>query len=309
MTESFSFMQGWYAVLPAKLLKKKKPLAVIRFNLPLVFWRSKEGGVHCFLDRCPHRGAKLSIGKIHNNCIECPYHGFRFNTEGACELALEFNKPLPGLTVKKYAVKESAGMIWFLYSPEERAFDFPDIERLHQEFSSAYCETSKTWNSHLTYCIENQLDYTHLPSVHKNTIGRGFKYPENPVFIMNEDKITISFHGKDPVLAFYFPNIWVLNIGKKMRVLVYFAPINESETQLHLRTYSSILALWPLRVILSPLFNQLNKMILKQDQKVVSSQGVLPSYLATDDVLMKNDEAVKHFRRMWLLLNEVSGSL
>lgn len=144
------------------------------------------------------------------------------------------------------------GMIWMLYGDEEKEFNFSELQEIHQSLGSSFCETFSVWNSHITYCIENQLDYTHLPNVHKNTIGRGFKYPKDPMFVMSEEKIMISFHGKDPVLAFYFPNIWVLHVSNKMKLLVYFAPIDEFRTVFYLRSYHAILKYGLARFLISP---------------------------------------------------------
>lgn len=295
-----SFVSGWYAVLPSKQLKNKKPVSLTCFGMDLVLWRAENGQISCFLDRCPHRGAKLSIGNVKYNCLECPYHGFRFNINGSCELAPEFSKPVPGLKVQSYPTKESMDMIWILYGNENQKFDFSDLEKIHNTFDSAYCETSKKWNSHITYCIENQLDYTHLPNVHKNTIGRGFVYPKDPDFILNKNKIIIYFEHKNPVVSFYFPNVWVLHVSKKMNIVMYFIPIGESQTMLRLRSYSTILTLSFIKFFLTPILNKTNKIILKQDQRVVASQGLMPSYASKNDVLMKNDQAIKYFREVWL---------
>jgi vanillate O-demethylase monooxygenase subunit len=35
--------------------------------------------------RCPHRFAPLAMGRVVDDCIECPYHGLRFNDDGACQ--------------------------------------------------------------------------------------------------------------------------------------------------------------------------------------------------------------------------------
>ena len=84
-----------------------------------------------------------------------------------------------------------------------------------------------------------------------------------------------------------------------MRLVVYFSPINNKETLLYLRTYSNMLKLKLIRYLLAPIFNKINLVVLKQDQRVVESQGSGTSYLATDDALMRNDMAIKHFRKVW----------
>ncbi|HWO96563.1 MAG TPA: Rieske 2Fe-2S domain-containing protein [Bacillus sp. (in: firmicutes)] len=40
--------------------------------------------MHAFKDTCIHRGAALSLGKVVDNCIICPYHGWEYDTDGKC---------------------------------------------------------------------------------------------------------------------------------------------------------------------------------------------------------------------------------
>lgn len=293
-----SYLSGWYAIMPSTYLKKK-PLALERLGLHLVFWRQQNGTPIAMIDRCPHRGAKLSIGKIKNNCIECPYHGFQFNREGTCDFAPEFNKAIPKLAVKSYLIKECMGMIWLCYGNATQQEIPAALQALDKKFHSRYAQTQRTWPSHITYCIENQLDYTHLPDVHHNTIGRGFKIPEDPRFELSDDKISIYLNKPTSALDFYFPNTWVLNVAAKMKLMVFFSPINAQKTKLYLRTYNPVLSIFVLRQLLTPLFNLINVVILKQDKRVVSSQGSGISALAKDDLLMKHDKAIKYFREVW----------
>jgi len=41
-------------------------------------WRDGQGRVACAIDLCPHRGVALSAGKVTGDCVECPFHGFRY---------------------------------------------------------------------------------------------------------------------------------------------------------------------------------------------------------------------------------------
>ena len=72
----------WYAVLESKELKNKL-LAVKRLNENMVFWRDETGDAVCMLDKCAHRFAALSKGKINFiDHIQCPFHGLEYNNEG-----------------------------------------------------------------------------------------------------------------------------------------------------------------------------------------------------------------------------------
>ena len=68
------------------------PLAATLLGEALVLWRDATGAVHAWSDRCPHRGARLSMGRVLREAdaaggarLECPYHGWRFAAGGRCE--------------------------------------------------------------------------------------------------------------------------------------------------------------------------------------------------------------------------------
>ena len=251
------------------------------------------------LDRCPHRGAKLSLGSIKNDSLHCPYHGYEFDQTGICSFSPEFNQALPGLTVRSFPVIESIGMIWIYYGKSEQAFNNTELLQLHTQFKGLYSETYRLWQSHITYCIENQLDYTHLRYVHHNTIGRGFKLPQAPESICNNKRISIYLKKDKLALDFFFPNTWILHISQKMKLMVFFVPVNEHKTLLYLRTYRTFLNVQPIKYLLDKVMNIVNLMILKQDYKVVYSQGDEPSYIAKVDKLMSHDKAIRFFREQW----------
>ena len=63
------------------------PISIEVAGFSLVVWQnplSLEWSV--MHDVCPHRQAPLSEGRVDavSGCIECPYHGWQFETDGAC---------------------------------------------------------------------------------------------------------------------------------------------------------------------------------------------------------------------------------
>ena len=300
-----SFIPGWYAIFQSCELRKNNILAIERFGLKLALWRNDQGQVQIFKDRCPHRGAQLSLGCIKNNRIQCPFHGYEFSEKGECEFSPEFNmaKSSKDLLLQAEIFKghEALDMIWIYIGSDQnfQEFYYPELAEIHKKFS-AYSQTEKIWNSHMTYCIENQLDYTHLQFVHKNTIGRGYKTPQEPKIIKDSRSISIYFNQDiKPRIQFFFPNVWVLNISEKINLVLYFSPINLKQTQLYLRTYRAFLTYPWVKKLVDFVMNFMNQVILKQDQKVVSSQGDRPSYEAQKDSLMLHDQAIRSFRNHW----------
>lgn len=103
----------WYAILDGRELRRGKVLAARRLGVDLAVWRDEQGGVHATRDRCPHRGAALSLGRVRGGCIECPFHGFRFDGAGRCVEAPCMGAEAPRhLDTKAYALREAHGFIW-----------------------------------------------------------------------------------------------------------------------------------------------------------------------------------------------------
>src|ERR671913_501589 len=74
----------WYF---AALSGDLKPGKLQRYELlgePVLLGRTHSGEVFALRDICPHRAAPLSAGRLVEDTVECPYHGWRFRTDGAC---------------------------------------------------------------------------------------------------------------------------------------------------------------------------------------------------------------------------------
>ena len=84
---SFNFWQHWYPLLPVEDLEPEKPNTAMVLGIPLVIWRSpKSTEYQVFLDRCPHRLAPFSEGRIDDKTgnLMCSYHGWQFQPDGTC---------------------------------------------------------------------------------------------------------------------------------------------------------------------------------------------------------------------------------
>lgn len=188
----------WYVVLASKQLKKNKLLGITRLSDKLVFWRDENNEIHCIFDKCCHRGASLRAGKIINNHVACPFHGFQYDSTGKVTYipANGKNAKVPEhYKVNAYLVKEAYGFVWLWYSDElANVPEIPFFEELKEDFS--YGEFSETWAVHYTRAIENQLDVIHLPFVHQSTIGKGDKTLVNGPVVKWKDNL-MTFYVKN----------------------------------------------------------------------------------------------------------------
>ena len=308
----------WYAVLDSKELKKNKIIGTTRLSEKLVFWRDDKGEVNCIFDKCCHRGVSLSTGKIVDNHVECPFHGFQYDSSGKVILIPANGKGASigeNYKVNYYLAKEKYGLIWLWYS--DRNIDVPEIpffEELKEGFS--YGGFSETWPVHYTRAVENQLDVVHLPFVHKNTIGRGGKTLVNGPVVKWEDNLMTFYvkneedRGQTPQkpseienykklfhLQFQMPNIWQNIISDKIRIFAAFAPIDDENTHIYLRFYQNTVTIPGLKQFMNKVSSISNKIILHQDRRVVITQEPKKSELKMGENLIQGDLPIIEYRK------------
>ena len=308
----------WYVILESKEVGKSKPLKIIRLNQTMVLWRDEKGKVCCIADRCCHRGASLSCGKLINGKVECPFHGFLFDSEGKVKLipANGKNAIIPeSQQVNAYITYENYGLIWIWYGDKDmktaEPFFFKELAYM------SYSTFIDSWNSHYSRCIENQLDVVHLPFVHKTTIGAGNKTLVNgPVVVREGEMITfyvnnITDDGKTTPLKsneipdyeklfhlqFHYPNIWQNFISDKMRIFAAFVPVDDEHTLIYLRNYQSFLRIPILKQLANYLTKLANIVILRQDKRIVETQIPKISEEKMDERLIMGDKPIIEYRK------------
>jgi phenylpropionate dioxygenase-like ring-hydroxylating dioxygenase large terminal subunit len=318
----------WYAVLDSREVPRGRPVSILRMGERMVFWRDGPGSVACLRDCCPHRGAALSGGMLLDGAVQCPFHGFRFDSTGGCLLvpALGKNVPPPkALRAGSYPAREAHGWIWIFWGDvKENLPPIPYFDDLDESFSRA--TYPYRWNAHYSRVIENQLDVMHLPFVHYNTIGRGNRtVVDGPratledgtirlwVYNRRDDGIParrsdeLPLPARAPFLYFRFPNIWENNISPDLRIVAAFAPVDEEHTVLYLRTYQRVVRL----PLLRELFNGISLVgiwyIARQDKSVVETQQPRKTDLRMNEHLVPGDGPVILYRRHRRALLDSAG--
>jgi phenylpropionate dioxygenase-like ring-hydroxylating dioxygenase large terminal subunit len=320
----------WYVVLESNEVGTY-PVGVNRLGEKLVFWRDPEGKVNTAVDRCPHRGAALSIGKIKSGLLQCPFHGFEFDPTGKCVLipANGRNGVIPtAMHLNSYPTYEAHGLIWLWWgnsTPQDLAA--PDFfNNLDDSFT--YGSAHDPWNAHYSRVIENQLDVVHLPFIHSKTIGRGNRtLVDGPLVEWKGDRLLyiyvfnrvddgalprrpreLSPKDSDSVhLEFIFPNLWQNYISEKVRILAAFVPVDETHTLLYLRFYQNFIRLPFLSRLVSRLSMPSNVYIAHEDRRVVITQQPKASGLKVGEILIQGDLPVIEYRKKRAELQNLSN--
>ncbi len=168
--------RGWHVVAastevgrdPAQVMLLGEPWVLVR--LPVDDQGTR---LVAFADRCPHRLAPLSAGRVVGGVLECGYHGWCFDGDGACTAipAIGGSDRIPGRAhaAAPAALAEAGGLVFL--APES-----PVGPRLDLPFA-----TAEGFLHHLLpptrarvgagLMLDNFLDQAHFPFVHAATIG------------------------------------------------------------------------------------------------------------------------------------------
>jgi phenylpropionate dioxygenase-like ring-hydroxylating dioxygenase large terminal subunit len=165
----------WYPILEVEELRPGRPLGLIRLGRDLVLWRDDAGRVACFPDRCSHRAARLSRGRIRDGCLECPFHGLRFDAAGRC-VRIPANgreAPIPGgFDLVPCPVREGHGLIWYWHGetdPGDAQLPWFADTALERGVSAS---ASRTLPVHYLRIMEQASDHHHAPFVHRSLYPR-----------------------------------------------------------------------------------------------------------------------------------------
>jgi len=310
--------EQWYVVLESNQVKNK-PVGAMRLGEKMVFWRDSQGIVHCAIDRCPHRGVVLSKGVIQDNHLQCPFHGFEYDGQGACVHIPANGREgiIPSaMRLQSYPTYEKHGFIWIWWGdskPEDTPVFFDNIDS-HFYYASAH----DPWKAHYSRVIENQLDVAHLPFVHKKTIGRGGRtVVDGPLVEWHGEKLlyTYVFNRKDdgrPArkpselsgvqpssvhLEFIMPNLWQNYISENVRIVIAFVPVDDNNTLLYLRFYQNFLPIPLVGKVFAHLAMPMNLFIAHEDRRIVETQEPKASGLKIGEILIQGDLPIIEYRR------------
>jgi phenylpropionate dioxygenase-like ring-hydroxylating dioxygenase large terminal subunit len=171
--ESKMFLRNcWYVAAWDHEVTRMTLLRRTLLGEPVVFYRTEDGKPVALEDRCCHRHAPLSRGRLKGDAIECPYHGFTYDPSGAC-IAVPGQAAIPpGARVRSYPVVERYRWLW-IWMGDPALADPDAIEDFHWMDDPAWRAAGERLELKANYVllIENLLDLSHLSYVHPTTLG------------------------------------------------------------------------------------------------------------------------------------------
>ena len=242
------FINFWQAAEFSENVKDE-PVHVRMLGQDFVLFRDSSGKAHCLSNICVHRGGALAKGKINDNCIECPYHGWQFNGEGHCTRIPSMGpdaKISIRAKVDSYPVEERYGLVFCFLGdlPEAERPPILDIPEWDQE-GWRTIPLVYVWQSNYERAVENSLDLLHVDFVHpglgtegaldmdQRSESRIIEYEWGDTFRVSKSSgymVEHGYHGSNH----HWTYIWVPmgpNNMLHMHFYSFMTPIDENSTR------------------------------------------------------------------------------
>jgi len=204
-----SLKDYWYIAAESKDVNRN-PVAASISGERVVLFRTEEGQAAALEDRCSHRNMALSLGKVDDGCVTCPYHGWKFNAVGRCVQIPSLgscSRP-PNHGVRAYPMREQDGYIWIYPGesiPENDPFEFPHCSE--QGWTSFRMRTR--FQASVEACLENFLDCPHTVYVHQGWFRNHDTRELSAKVRSTPDSVEVEFQGEpittSLVSRFFFP--------------------------------------------------------------------------------------------------------
>ena len=297
---------SWYLGAVSSELKAGQQVRHMILGEPVMLGRTRSGEPFALRDICPHRLVPLSEGRQIDTdgmpTVQCPYHGWRFGTDGVCKL-------MPSLTegqatapsrvrVRRYPVHEANGALFVYIAHDPRseaapAVPPPDFGRLP---AKPKFTLSRTFNAHMDDAVVGLMDPAHVPFVHSQWWWRppsaGLKLKQKPFEprprgwaiarhkpSSNSLPYRIVFGGAVTTeIIFQLPGFrWEIVENEKTRLLTLtcLTPLGPKETRVTQLTW------WtgaPLLNLAIPILKPAGRKFLDQDADMVDLQNMGMAY-------------------------------
>jgi len=269
LTEKDKFELQWYVIGARTDFLTNRPKQVQIWNTKYAVWKDKSGNYSALHDACSHKGASLSKGKINNENIACPYHGYEFDKNGTLV-------KVPGICfrhsevhdMKNYHIVEKNGWVYMNTMPVseikkvdvndefpvngENIYVEPEIEQ-----ECAVVNLNMDYNCYSRILSENSLDIMHIAFVHTfgnakkpepvreipPTLVRPNHYKSTYFYEAGEESVARKvFDVKDLIIEneFILPHTTIARVkfGDYVSTVMTFAlPIGDNKSRLFVKTY------------------------------------------------------------------------
>jgi phthalate 4,5-dioxygenase oxygenase subunit len=158
------------AILSSEIEADGSPRRLRLLGEELVAFRDSDGKVGILDAYCPHKLAPLFYGRNEECGLRCVYHGWKFDTNGACvELG---NEPGGGdhkhrIKIRSYPVREIGNLVWIFMGDKNNIAEFPHLEWAHVDAEKSHV-TRWLQRTNWAQGFEGEIDSSHISFLHRS---------------------------------------------------------------------------------------------------------------------------------------------
>jgi phenylpropionate dioxygenase-like ring-hydroxylating dioxygenase large terminal subunit len=314
---SLGLPKHWFPILRSSEVGSA-PTRIKRFGEVLAVWRDSAGRPNVVQDRCPHRGASLSLGAIRGDALSCPYHGWTFDRAGTC-IDIPFADgqddkraaTMRRATLKAYPAEDRAGYIWAFYGPAAEMTPLSIVPYELEDARWSLFQQEYVWETNWLNILDNILDPVHALFVHVGvaTQLRRAKLSQFEVddfdegFRLSKRGVLDGKMAEETPAEFRLPSVFRLDLADGttqgvMRVIMISTPIDENSTYLCYiqgRRVSGLQRLW-WHILWWTKFRAAQDTIKAQDLAILNRLGPIEESRGREN-LTHSDVGVVHLRR------------
>ncbi|KAG2449747.1 hypothetical protein HYH02_005272 [Chlamydomonas schloesseri] len=249
----FQWHSEWYPVGIVEDLDPRRPHATHLLGIPLALWKNAQGQWRAVEDRCPHRLAPLSEGRVEKDgTLQCAYHGWQFDGRGACTHIPQLRNDEKAQAtacasrrscVRAYPTQVAHGLLWVLPDSSAAGWEkantapvtaIPELlapggsANGKSQFGNWYCRDMPI---RFDILAENLLDPAHLPFAHHGVMGNRNKEQGSSTALRSESMGAAGFvcdaklNGPEGTVTWQAPSLIKYEFGSLPFItLLYCVP-------------------------------------------------------------------------------------
>ncbi len=163
------YPNGWFQVAYVDELPPGGVKPLRYFGRDLVLFRTESGVAKVLDAHCPHLGAHLGHGgKVKGDCLECPFHAWKFDGAGTCVEVPYAKKIPPRATIPTWHLREVNGliMVWHHAQGAPPSWEVPLLSEYGSDDWTPYEKRSWKIKTHNQEMAENSVDSAHFLYLH-----------------------------------------------------------------------------------------------------------------------------------------------
>jgi phenylpropionate dioxygenase-like ring-hydroxylating dioxygenase large terminal subunit len=187
----------WYVAAESAALRPGRVLAGTVLGESLALFRDSSGRPAALEDRCRHRAAPLSRGRVEAGRLRCGYHGWLFTAAGeVVEVPASPEGAPAGCAARAFPTIERDGYVYVRPGgkPPEEVPPFPVPH--FGEPGWGHIRLIHRFRAGVTECVENFVNVPHTAWVHP-VIFRSRRDERLRVVVTRRDgTVTVDYHGE-----------------------------------------------------------------------------------------------------------------